>query len=166
MKAGPVGGVPGELARRLGFWDSFLLSLGIVIGSGVFLTPHSIARDLPSPGFILAVWVVGGVLSMMGALAIAELGAMYPEAGGLYVYLREAFGPLPAFLYGWALFLIIQTGTIAAVAVAFAKYLGALVPWVSAGRRLVPLVIGAGPDGAGGWDLSLTSQRLIAIMMV
>ena len=90
MKAGPVGGVPGELARRLGFWDSFLLSLGIVIGSGVFLTPHSIARDLPSPGFILAVWVVGGVLSMMGALAIAELGAMRfpPSATSFYDYVN------------------------------------------------------------------------------
>ena len=144
MKAGPVGGVPGELARRLGFWDSFLLSLGIVIGSGVFLTPHSIARDLPSAGFILAVWVVGGVLSMMGALAIAELGAMYPEAGGLYVYLREAFGPLPAFLYGWALFLIIQTGSAATLAVAFNVYAGYFIRLDAGQAKLVSVSLIAG----------------------
>ncbi|PYV19824.1 MAG: amino acid transporter [Acidobacteria bacterium] len=144
MKAGPVGGVPGELARRLGFWDSFLLSLGIVIGSGVFLTPHSIARDLPSPGFILAVWVVGGVLSMMGVLAIAELGAMYPEAGGLYVYLREAFGPLPAFLYGWALFLIIQTGSAATLAVAFNVYAGYFIRLDAGQAKLVSVSLIAG----------------------
>src|SRR5687767_10818219 len=106
-------GTANSLPRRLGFWDAFFLGVGTVIGSGVFLTPHTIAQLLPSAGWILVVWVVAGLLSIMGALSIAELGAMYPEAGGLYVYLREAFGRLPAFLYGWALFLIIHTGSAA-----------------------------------------------------
>jgi APA family basic amino acid/polyamine antiporter len=134
----------GELARRLGFWDAFFLALGTVIGSGVFLTPHSIAQVLPSSGYILAIWVVGGVLSMMGALAIAELGAMYPEAGGLYVYLREAYGPMVAFLYGWALFLIIQTGSAATLAVAFNIYASYFFRLDAAGAKLVSLALVVG----------------------
>ena len=156
----------GAFVRELGVFDATMLVAGSMIGSGIFIVSAEIAREVRSPFALLMVWIATGVLTVVAALAYGELAAMFPGAGGQYVYLREAFGPLPAFLYGWTLFLVIQTGTIAAVAVAFAKYLGALVPWVSAGRRLVPLVIGAGPDGAGGWDLSLTSQRLIAIMMV
>ena len=134
-------GTANSLPRRLGFWDAFFLGVGTVIGSGVFLTPHTIAQLLPSAGWILVVWVVAGLLSIMGALSIAELGAMYPEAGGLYVYLREAFGRLPAFLYGWALFLIIHTGSVATLAVAFNIYVAYFIPLTYLQAKLISVAL-------------------------
>src|SRR5208283_4330671 len=99
-----------------------------MIGSGIFIVSADIARDVGSSGWLLAVWILSGLITMMGALSYAELAALMPNAGGQYVYLREAYSPLWGFLYGWTCFLVIQTGFIAAVAVAFAKYLGVLVP--------------------------------------
>jgi APA family basic amino acid/polyamine antiporter len=119
-----------ELPRRLGLLDSVSIVVGTVIGAGIFLVPGAIARDLPSLPLMLAAWVVAGVFSFLGALAYAELGAMLPESGGQYVYLREAYGPLPAFLCGWGFFLVIQSGSIAAVSVGFAIYLSYLIPGV------------------------------------
>src|SRR6266700_3158129 len=136
-----------DFVKAISRLDATALVVGSMIGSGIFIVSAEILREVHAPGLLLVVWAVSGIVTLMGALAYGELAAMFPGAGGQYVYLREAFGPMPAFLYGWTLFLVIQTGTIAAVAVAFAKYLGALVPWVSAGRRLVPLVVGAGPEG-------------------
>src|SRR6185369_5142211 len=114
--------------RRLGLFDATMLVAGSMIGSGIFIVSADISRDVGSSGWLLLVWVLTGVLTIIGALSYAELAAMMPSAGGQYVFLREAYGPLPAFLSGWTVFLVIQTGFIAAVGVAFAKFLGVLVP--------------------------------------
>src|SRR5436309_6750954 len=123
---------PGEpeigFQQKLGLFDATMLVAGTMIGSGIFIVSADIARDVGSTGWLLGVWVLTGVMTIMGALSYAELAAMMPHAGGQYVYLREAFSPLWGFLYGWTVFLVIQTGSIAAVAVAFAKFLGVLVP--------------------------------------
>jgi len=120
---------PNELRRSLGFTDLMLITIGTVIGSGIYLVPSGVMRQTGGhTGLAFTVWAVAGFLSLLGALTYAELGAMKPEAGGLYAYLRDAFGPLPAFLYGWASFLVIASGSIAALAVAFANYLSPLLP--------------------------------------
>src|SRR5712692_3897602 len=159
-----------RFVRELGVFDATMVVAGSMIGSGIFIVSADIARQVGSPFWLLAVWVATGVLTVVAALSYGELAAMFPDAGGQYVFLREAFGPLPGFLYGWTLFLVIQTGTIAAVAVAFAKFLGAVVPWISATHRLVPLVLGGSirEDGSitGGIDLSLSTQRLVAILVI
>ncbi|MEO8432454.1 MAG: amino acid permease [Acidobacteriota bacterium] len=126
----------GELRRGLNAWDTTLLVLGLVLGGGIFLTPASIARALPSAPWILAVWIVGGVLSIFGGLVYAELGAMMPRAGGMYVYIREAFGSLPAFLYAWVAYFVILAGAGAAVAVGFAEYLSVFFPSLGTKRLL------------------------------
>ena len=121
---------PNELRRSLGFTDLMLITIGTVIGSGIYLVPSLVLRQTGGhTGLAFTVWAVAGFLSLLGALTYAELGAMKPEAGGLYAYLRDAFGPLPAFLYGWASFLVIASGSIAALAVAFANYLSPLLPF-------------------------------------
>src|SRR6476659_5958745 len=117
--------------RGLGLLDSTMIVAGSMIGSGIFIVSADIARQVGSPGWLLLVWVVTGLLTVTAALSYGELAAMMPRAGGQYVYLREAYSPLWGFLYGWTLFLVIQTGTIAAVAVAFARFLGLLVPAIS-----------------------------------
>jgi APA family basic amino acid/polyamine antiporter len=120
------------LIRGLGLFDATMLVAGSMIGSGIFIVPADIARQLGSAGWLLVAWLLTGALTLIAALSYGELAAMMPRAGGQYVYLREAYNPLTGFLYGWALFLVIQTGTLAAVAVAFAKFLGVLVPAISA----------------------------------
>ena len=119
---------PHEFVRGLGLWDATAVVAGSMIGSGVFIVSADIARQVQAPGWLLAVWLLTGVMTVVGALSYGELAAMMPHAGGQYVYLREAYGPLVGFLYGWTLFLVIQTGTIAAVAVAFAKFTAVVVP--------------------------------------
>src|SRR4051812_14832790 len=119
--------------RRLGLFDCTMLVAGSMIGSGIFIVSADMVRDVGSSGWLLLLWVVTGVMTLMGALSYAELAGMMPHAGGQYVYLREAYSPLWGFLYGWTLFLVIQTGFIAAVAVAFAKFLGVLVPRLGTG---------------------------------
>src|SRR5919108_1221367 len=114
--------------QKLGLFDSTMLVAGTMIGSGIFIVSADIARDVGSSGWLLAIWALTGLMTVMGALSYAELAAMMPQAGGQYVYLREAYSPLWGFLYGWTLFLVIQTGSIAAVAVAFCKFLGVFVP--------------------------------------
>ncbi len=118
----------GGFQQRLGLFDATMLIVGTMIGSGIFVTSVSIAQDVGSAGWLMAIWALTGFMTVIGALSYAELAGMMPEAGGQYVYLREAYSPLWAFLYGWVCFLVIQTGSIAAVAVVFAKYLGLLVP--------------------------------------
>src|SRR4051794_34147458 len=138
--------------QRLGLFDATMLVAGSMIGSGIFIVSVFITQEVGSVGWLLAIWILTGVMTIMGALSYAELAAMMPHAGGQYVYLREAYGPLWGFLYGWTLFLVIQTGTIAAVGVAFAKFLGAVVP-----------ALGTGPDAvlfrAGGFHLQLALPR-------
>ena len=115
--------------RGLGLLDSTMIVAGSMIGSGIFIVSADMARQVGSPGWLLVAWMITGLLTVIGALSYGELAAMMPKAGGQYVYLREAFSPMWGFLYGWTLFMVIQTGTIAAVAVGFGRYMGVLVPW-------------------------------------
>jgi APA family basic amino acid/polyamine antiporter len=125
-----------ELRRTLGLPSAALLVVGGIIGSGIFFTPTEVARPLPTAGWALFVWAAGGIVALAGALTYAELGAMMPAAGGPYVYIREAFGPLPAFLYGWMVLASIATGALAAVTMGFANSLGRLVPLTPVGGPL------------------------------
>jgi APA family basic amino acid/polyamine antiporter len=150
----------GKFIRGLGLLDSTMLVAGSMIGSGIFIVSSIIARQVGSPGWLLVVWLVTGVLTLMAALSYGELAAMMPKAGGQYVYLREAFSPLWGFLYGWTLFLVIQTGTIAAVAVGFARYMGVLVPWVSESKYLIA------PVRFGGYALSLSTAQFVGLALI
>ena len=132
--AGATDHEPHALHRALGAWDGASLTIGAVVGTGIFLTAGDVARSLPHVALVLAVWLAGGLLVLAGALAYAEMGAMFPRAGGLYHFLKEAWGPLPAFLYGWTCLMVIMTGGIAAIAVGFGEYFGALVPAFSSSR--------------------------------
>src|SRR5512146_1131507 len=154
---------PGEhhFLQGLGLLDSTMLVAGSMIGSGVFIVSADIARQMGSAGWLLAVWLVTGVLTISAALSYGELAAMMPRAGGQYVYLREAYSPLWGFLYGWTLFLVIQTGTIAAVSVGFARYFGALVPWIADDHYLVPPI-----HISTGYALSLSTTQLVGILMI
>src|SRR5215212_10415151 len=132
---------PGTYARRIGLFSGTMMVVGGIIGSGIFLNPALVAERVRTAELTLLVWVLGGAIALIGALVFAELGARRPVAGGGYVYLRDAYGQLPAFLYGWTLLLVIATGAIAAVAVTFASYTAALLGWDEVNR--VPLAIGA-----------------------
>src|SRR5947209_8684903 len=149
------------LQPRLGWFDATALIVGSMIGSGIFIAPSIMAEWLQTPGLLLGLWLFGGLFTILGALACAELAAMTPHAGGQYVFLREAYGPLWGFLYGWTLFLVIQTGTIAAVAVAFARFLGVLAPAVSPTRWVIPPII-----LSRNYALSLSTQQFVAILII
>src|SRR2546427_5933722 len=150
-----------EFSRGLGLYDSTMIVVGAMIGSGIFIVSAEMARVIGSPGWLLAAWLLTGVLTVVGALSYGELAAMMPRAGGQYVYLREAFSPLWGFLYGWTLFLIIQTGTIAAVSVGFARYFGALVPWIREDNYLVaPIHL------SSGYALSLSTRQVVATVII
>ena len=142
--------VDAGLVKGLGLLDSTTIVMGSMIGSGIFIVSADIARQVDSPGLLMLTWVVAAALTMIAALSYGELAAAMPHAGGQYIYLREALGPLSGFLYGWTLFLVIQCGTIAAVAVAFAKFTGVFLPWISAER------------GFG----FVSTQQLLAIAMI
>jgi APA family basic amino acid/polyamine antiporter len=147
--------------RGLGLFDSTMIVVGSMIGSGIFIVSADIARQTGSAGGLLAAWLITGLLTVAAALSYGELAAMMPRAGGQYVYLRESYSPLWGFLYGWTLFLVIQTGTIAAVAVAFARFLGVIVPGVSPTAWIVsPIRLSA------KYALSLSWQQLIAILLI
>src|SRR6201998_3498583 len=146
-----------KFVRGLGLLDSTMLVAGSMIGSGVFIVSSTIARQVGSPGWLLVVWIVTGLLTLTAALSYGELAAMMPKAGGQYVYLREAFSPLWGFLYGWTLFLVIQTGTIAAVAVGFARYTGVLLPWISESNYLIA------PIRFGGYARSPSTAPVIRL---
>src|ERR1700732_204586 len=122
-----------ELVKGLGLFDSTMIVAGSMIGSGIFIVSADIAHRVKSPGLLIAVWLVTGIMTLIGALSYGELAAAMPQAGGQYVYLRESLGPLWGFLYGWTMLLVIQTATIAAVAIAFAKFTAVILPWFSAG---------------------------------
>lgn len=146
-------GEAGGLRRVLDAWDGALLTIGAVIGTGIFITSADIARVLPHGGLLLLVWAVGGLLTLAGALTYAELGVLYPDAGGIYTFLKEAYGPLWGFLYGWASFLVIMSGGIAALAVAFGVYLGSFFPFFSIDNVLLAVPF-ASPLGDGEWRFS------------
>src|ERR1700736_2570260 len=146
--------------RGLGLMDSTTIVAGSMIGSGIFIVSSEMSRQVGSPGWLLVAWAVTGVLTVIGALSYGELAAMMPKAGGQYVYLREAFSPIWGFLYGWTLFMVIQTGTIAAVAVGFAKYTGVLIPWVSETNYLIA------PIRFGGYAFSLSTAQFVGLAMI
>jgi APA family basic amino acid/polyamine antiporter len=159
----PNAGLDTEFKRGLGLFDATMVVMGSMIGSGIFIVSAVMARLIGSPGWLLAAWLLTGVLTVTAALSYGELAALMPRAGGQYVYLRQAFSPLWGFLYGWTLFLVIQTGTIAAVGVAFAKFAGVLWPAISESnynhllspRHLTP-----------GYALSLSTAQLLAIGLI
>ncbi len=154
-------GLDTEFHRGLGLYDSTMVVVGSMIGSGIFIVSADMARNIGSPGWLLGAWLLTGLLTVVGALSYGELAAMMPRAGGQYVYLREAFSPLWGFLYGWTLFLVIQTGTIAAVSVGFARYFGALVPWIADDHYLIaPIHLSA------GYALSLSTTQLVGSVMI
>jgi APA family basic amino acid/polyamine antiporter len=158
-KAAPSANPRVELTRGLGVWDGVLLTVGSVIGTGIFLVSADIAKVLPHGGMLLLVWLAGGLLSLTGALTYAELGAMFPRAGGIYHFLKEAYGPLPGFLYGWACFLVIMSGGIAAIAVGFGEYLGAFFPFSSTGNVLLSQTIGS-------WTWNLSGVQIMAVAAI
>ncbi len=151
----PHGRADTELVRGMGLLDATMLVVGSMIGSGIFIVSAESSRILGSPGWLLIAWTVAGALTMIAALSCSELAAMMPRAGGQYVFFREAYGPLFGFLFGWTMFLVVQTGTIAAVAVAFARFLGVLWPEISGANKLVTV---------GGFSVS--SVQAVALVVV
>jgi APA family basic amino acid/polyamine antiporter len=157
----PEAGLDTEFRRGLGPFDATMVVMGSMIGSGIFLVPAEMARLLGSPGWLLVAWVVTGALTVTAALSYGELAALMPRAGGQYVYLREAYSPLCGFLYGWTLFLVIQTGTIAAVGVAFARFLGVLWPAISETNYHVPPI-----HFTENYAVSLSTAQLVGVLMI
>jgi APA family basic amino acid/polyamine antiporter len=150
-----------KLERGLDLLDATMIVVGSMIGSGIFLVSAESSRLVGAPGWLLLAWALAGVLTITGALCCAELAAMMPRAGGQYVFLREAYSPAVGFLFGWSLLLVIQTGTIAAVAIAFANFVGVLAPGVSASNYLV-----APQRLFGKYAVSLSTQQLVAVLMI
>jgi basic amino acid/polyamine antiporter, APA family len=147
--------------RELGLFDSVMITMGVMIGSGIFIVPADMARNIGSAGWLLVAWAVAAVLTVAAALSYGELASMLPRAGGMYVYLREAFSPIVGFLFGWTLFTVIQTGTIAAVAVAFARFTGVLWPAIAENRYLIrPIHL------SSGYAISLSTGQLAAILVI
>ena len=144
-----------EFKHGLGLLDSTMIVIGSMIGSGIFIVSADIARNVGSPGMLLVVWIVTGIITVIGALSYGELAGMMPQAGGQYVYLREAYNPLIGFLYGWTLFLVIQAGTIAAVAVAFAKFTAVLMPGLSEKNVLLEIA-----------GLKISAAQILAILSI
>lgn len=159
-----------ELVKGLGLTSSTMLVMGSMIGSGIFIVSADIARLTGSPALLIAAWVITGFMTIVGGLAYGELAAMMPRAGGQYIYLRESLGPLWGFLYGWTYFLVIQCGTIAAVGVAFGKFLGVFLPsisssnWLSFHWKVAPIPVG--PMVFGNMDVGLNTQNLVAIVSI
>ena len=150
-----------EFVRGLNLFDSTMVVIGVMIGSGIFIVSADMSRLIGSPGWMLMAWVLTGVLTLTAALSYGELASMLPHAGGMYIYLREAFSPLWGFLYGWTLFTVIQTGTIAAVSVAFARFLSIVFPPVAENRYLIePIHL------SSGYAVSLSTAQLVAIGVI
>jgi basic amino acid/polyamine antiporter, APA family len=169
----PLAGVPpaeNQFVKGLGLTSSTTLVIGSMIGSGIYIVSADIARLVDSPALLIAAWLVTGFMTIVGALAYGELAAMMPHAGGQYVYLRESLGPIWGFLYGWTLFLVIQTGTIAAVGVAFGKFLGIFLPSISSSHWLIHVgrvpTVHLGAMVLGNMDVGLNTQNLIAIAVI
>lgn len=151
---------PADLVRALGTRDGALLTVGAVVGTGIFLTAADVVRALQDPRLVLAVWLVGGLLTLAGALTYAEMGTMFPRAGGLYHFLREAWGPLAGFLYGWTCLLVIMSGGIAAIAVGFGEYLGSFVPPLAGDRTVWSMALPAGVWRVSGAQLAAAAAIL------
>ncbi len=153
-----------KLVRGLGLTDGTMIVIGSMIGSGIFITSAESSKLVGSPGWLLVAWALAGVMTITGALCCAELAAMMPRAGGPYVFLRQAYSPGTGFLFGWSLFLVVQTGTIAAVAVAFANFTGVLISGIDANNYLIaPHRL---PSFLSGYAISLSTSQLLAIIMI
>jgi APA family basic amino acid/polyamine antiporter len=150
-----------QFVRGLGLFDSVMIVIGVMIGSGIFIVPAEMARNVGSPGWLLVAWAFAGVLTIAAALSYGELASMMPQAGGMYIFLREAFSPVSGFLYGWTLFTVIQTGTIAAVSVAFARFFGLLWPAISESSYIIEPV-----KLSSGYAISLSTAQLTAILVI
>jgi APA family basic amino acid/polyamine antiporter len=149
-----------SLVRELGTIDAAMIVIGSMIGSGIFIVSAESARLVGAPGWLLAAWLLSGLMTVSGAICGAEIAAMMPRVGGQYVFLREAYRPMFGFLFGWAMFLVVQTGTIAAVSVAFAKFLGVFIPKVAADNYIVP------PVKLGNYAVSLSTQQSVGIVLI
>ena len=148
--------------RGLGLLDSTMIVAGSMIGSGIYIVSADMSRQVGAPGWLLVAWLITGFLTIVGALSYGELAAMMPKAGGQYVYLKESYSPFWGFLYGWTFFLVIQTATIAAVAVGFGRYSGILVPWISETNYIVaPIRV-----GTSSYAFSLSTAQLVGILMI
>ena len=141
--------------KSLGLIDSTSMVMGSMVGSGIFIVSADMARNLGSPGWLLLAWAITGVMTIIASLSFGELAGMMPQAGGIYVYLREAYSPLFGFLYGWTVFTVIQCGSIAAIAMAFSRFLGVVIPWVAEDNLLIHL-----------GSLQLNSTKIVAILMI
>lgn len=147
--------------RGLGLYDSTMVVAGSMIGSGIYIVSADIARQTGSSGWLIATWIITGILTIFAALSYGELAAMMPKAGGQYVYLRESYSPLFGFLFGWTMFLVIQTGTIAAVGIGFAKFIGVLFPTISANNYIIePIKI------SSSYAISLSTQQLVGVLLI
>src|SRR5450432_2943201 len=161
VTTGQTGKNKHEFVKAIGLFDGTMIVVGSMIGSGIFIVAADISRQTGSAGGLLLTWVLTGCLTIAAALSYGELAALFPHAGGQYIYLREAFSPLWGFLYGWTLFLVIQTGTIAAVAIGFARYLGVLAPAISPQAWVIaPINLGS------RYAISLSVQQLVAVLMI
>ena len=149
-----------NLVRGLGLTDATMIVMGSMIGSGIFITSAESSKLVGSPGWLLVAWGLAGLMTLTGALCCAELAAMLPRAGGQYIFLQEAYGRLVGFLFGWATFLVVQTGTMAAVSVAFARFLGVFTSQISADLYLIK------PQALGGYAISLSTQQLTALILI
>jgi len=169
-RAGAAAAGQSELVKSLGLFSATMIVAGSMIGSGIFIVSADIAHQVKSPGLLLTVWIVSGIMTLIGGLSYGELAAAMPAAGGQYVYLRESLGPLWGFLYGWSMLLVIQTATIAAVAIAFARFTAVMIPWFSASEWI--LKIGTfGPwhfwfGNLGPYNVGLNHQNLLAIISI
>src|SRR5256885_14144809 len=159
---------PTDLKRELGLFDAVMINAGTMIASAIFIVPATVAAAVQGSAVMTLVWVIGGVVSLLGALSIAELAAAYPEAGGQYAYLREAYGTVWAFLYGWANFAVINTASIAAIAVGFARYIGFFVALSEPAIRIVAIlsIVGLTILNCRGVRLGATTQNVLTALKI
>jgi basic amino acid/polyamine antiporter, APA family len=150
-----------EFRKALSLFDSIMVVAGVMVGSGIFIVSAEIARQVGSAGWLLVVWTITGFLTVAGALSYGELAAMMPRAGGMYIYLREAFSPILGFLYGWTLLTVIQTGTIAAVSIAFARFAGVLFPGINESRYIIAPI-----NVLPGYALSLSTAQALGLVII
>src|SRR6201985_3594070 len=148
-----------KLKHSLGLVDATMVVAGSMIGSGIFIVSADITRNVGSAGWLIAVWLITGFMTLTAAVSYGELSGMFPKAGGQYVYLKEAYNPLIGFLYGWSFFAVIQTGTIAAVGVAFSKFTAYLVPAVSEDNILISTMIGS-------WHFTISAAQLVSSVVI
>src|SRR6187200_2301328 len=151
--------------RSLGLLDATMVVAGSMIGSGIFIVSADMLKDVGSAGWMLAVWVITGLMTLTAALSYGELSAMFPKAGGQYVYLKESYNPLVGFLYGWSFFAVIQTGTIAAVGVVFSKFAAYLIPALSEDNKLLKIQIGLDDCNAPVF-FSISAAQVVAILLI